>query len=138
MSEIWMPVVGYEDIYAVSSLGRVKALARTLLHPKNRWGNPHLAYRPEKILSQTIDKYGYWQVGLHKNGKGQTVNVHRLMGMAFLGHLYFDGAQINHKNHKRGDNSLQNIEWVTSAKNIQHSFLNGRRATPNKSVKTSI
>ncbi len=55
--EEWRDIEGYEGLYQVSNLGRVKSL-------KNHKGT----YR-EKILKPTSDKLKYERVALYKNGK---------------------------------------------------------------------
>ena len=54
--EIWKDVKGYDGLYKVSNLGRVKSLH----------------YNKEKILADRFDKKGYLSVRLFKNGKSFT------------------------------------------------------------------
>lgn len=55
MDEIWKDVIGYEGLYQVSNLGRVKAFAKKGLSQ-------------DKILS-CANSNGYRMIYLRKNGK---------------------------------------------------------------------
>ena len=68
MEEIWRDIKGYEKLYQVSNLGRVKSV-------KNIRGN----YR-EKILKLREDDKGYLQINLYKEGKCKTYRVHPITG----------------------------------------------------------
>lgn len=105
--EAWLPVVGYEGIYEVSDLGRVRSQRRVL---------------------KGHDVYGYTHVSL---GQRQ-VSVHRLVAAAFFGPPPFDGAEVDHKNGRRADNRPGNLEYVSRAENQRRrrvrSLARGHRA----------
>lgn len=105
--EVWKDIEGYEGLYQVSNMGRVKSLGAT-----NRVGW-HLR---EKILKQTIEPKGYLKVGLRKNNKIQTVRVHRLVANAFLPNP-FNLPQVNHKDENKTNNHVENLEWCTNKYN---------------------
>jgi KaiC/GvpD/RAD55 family RecA-like ATPase len=55
---------------------------------------------------------------------------HRILGMAFLPYTKnLEYTQINHINGIKGDDRLENLEWVTHAENIQHAAALGLLAT---------
>jgi hypothetical protein len=114
--EIWKPVVGYENFYSVSSLGRVKRIK----HIIDR--NGAILHLPEKLLSIEIKPLGYKYVKL-KDGKSHS--VHRLVATSFIPKP--EGKDcVNHKDFNPSNNHVSNLEWVTHQENIQHSSNNGR------------
>ncbi|KCY49755.1 MULTISPECIES: NUMOD4 domain-containing protein [Bacteria] len=115
--ENWKAVLGYEGIYEVSNLGRIKSLSR----PTTNKIQPFIQ---EKILKTRIGKTGYEIVGLSKDGKQKTCKVHRLVASAFCDNP-FNKPHVNHKNGIKLDNHFSNLEWVTASENAIHSFSNG-------------
>lgn len=112
INEIWLPVKGYENIYCVSNLGRVKSLDRKC--KSNRIIKGIL-----KTLSNS--RFGYLRVGLSNNGKFKTHDVHRLVGIAHIpnpDNLYC----LNHKNDIKSDNRVENLEWCNMSHNIREAF----------------
>ena len=103
MNEIWKSIKGYEGLYEISSLGRVKNL--------NYKGSGK-----EKILKNTECSNGYLRVGLIKNGKTKMFRVHRLVAEAFIPNP--EGKPcIDHINTIRNDNRIENLRWVTYEEN---------------------
>jgi len=75
-----------------------------------------------KILKQTQNKNtGYYAVtlSLGARGKVRTIDVHRLVAEAFIPNVY-DKPQVNHDDLCKANNSVTNLEWVTSVENMQH------------------
>jgi hypothetical protein len=118
-SEVWKAVVGYEGIYEVSSLGRVKSLARVMTRKDLR--TTHL---PERVMKPAKNAHGYFNVGLVINGKKTFVMVHRLVAFAFLPPSEL--PHINHIDFNRGNNIPSNLQWVTPKQNTAHSIAAGR------------
>lgn len=113
-NEIWKDIVGYEDKYQVSSLGRVKSLAND-------------KSRKEKILRQgKNDKNGYLQVNLCKEGKMKTCTVHRLVGNAFIDNPN-NFRCFNHKNEDKTDNRVENLEPCDHQYNLNYKNAQARR-----------
>jgi hypothetical protein len=80
---------------------------------------------PRRIDLDDTNK-GYRNVVLPHGGRWRTFKAHRLVWMWHHGPIP-DGLQINHRNLIKHDNRLANLELVTPAGNIQHSYANGRR-----------
>ena len=121
LNEIWKPIKGYEGLYEVSNLGRVKSLVRngTILK--------------ERILNQFIVK-NYLKTNLRNKGQKQYY-VHRLVAEAFLpipnelkqyiGTRYL---QVNHKDENPLNNIVSNLEWCTASYNTNYGTRNERVA----------
>lgn len=113
--EEFRDIEGYEGLYQVSNLGRVKSLSRI---KTNIYGIKYPI--KERILKHVTHTEGYLSVALCINGKPTTKLVHRLVGQAFL-LKDIEKAFINHKNGIKIDNRLDNLEWCTTKENNQHS-----------------
>lgn len=111
--ELWRPVIGYESLYEVSNLGKVKRLKQ------------QNSSRNTRLLGPTSDGRGYLLVTLYKDNTRTTIRVHRLVALAFLGKPSPPRDHVNHINSNRSDNRLENLEWVTRSENTKHSFAKG-------------
>lgn len=105
--EEWRDVKGYEGLYQVSNLGRIKSLSNKSNHKET------------KILSLSKVQ-GYMHVALYKNSKQKIYKVHRLVAMAFLNNP-LNLPQVNHINGKKDDNTISNLEWISAKDNARHA-----------------
>lgn len=112
-NEIWRNIEGYECLYQVSNLGRVKSL-----------GNDKT--RKEKILRQIKDKDGYLQVILCKEGKKKCFKVHRLVANAFIPNPN-NYPTVNHNNEIKTDNRVSNLCWMDYSQQQRHGTCIQRR-----------
>lgn len=117
--EIWKDIKGYEGIYQVSNLGRIKSF------PRNGTINQ------EKILKQTKDKTGYLTVGLHKNNNVKKVCVHWLVADAFIPRNIGDEV-VNHIDGNKLNNKLDNLERCTQKHNVKESIRLGLQTPYNE------
>lgn len=118
--EQWKDIDGYEGIYAVSNLGRVKSLDRIVVYID---GRQH-TYK-EKILVQAISKVnGAYYVHLYKNQSRKNMIVHRLVAKAFILNPE-NKAEVNHIDGNRSNNTVENLEWSTKIENMHHAFRTG-------------
>ena len=106
--EVWKDVKGYEGLYEVSNLGRIKSL------------------RAKIVMKDYIDRYGYKLIGLYKEGKSKSFRVHRLVVEAFKG--IPETMEVNHKDYNRTNNRLSNLEVVTTDENNAYSLENVLKA----------
>lgn len=130
----WCDVVGWEGVYSVSDVGRVR-------YEEDRGGR--FFTRKGDIVAQARDLDDYAIVPLVRLGDRKNrrpYRVARLVAAAFLGPAPFPQAQVNHKNGCRADDAVENLEWVSALDNIRHAVtVLGRdyRGTKSKSSKLS-
>ncbi len=122
MSEIWIPIKGYEGLYEVSSYGRVRSLSY------RRTGQT-------RVLNLEKNHFGYILVKLHKNGKGKTYQVHRLVASAFIPN-WFEDEQVNHRDENKENNRVENLEWCSSKYN--NNYGTARKRMVEKQSKTVL
>lgn len=118
MSEIWLPVKGYEGYYEVSNLGRVRGLDRIILDK----GGRHQV-KKGVVLKPRPDRQGYITVALSIGRKYKTQLVHRLVAEAFIPNPD-NLPQINHKDECKSNNTVDNLEWCTARYNCNYGDRN--------------
>lgn len=119
--EEWKAIAGYEEVYEISNLGRVKSLK----------------YGKEKILKPGKTENGYLQVQLWRDGKIKNFLVHRLVAEAFIPNP--EGLpEINHIDEVKDNNCVENLEWVSRWYNMHFGTLYERSAAAlSKAVEAS-
>lgn len=95
MIKEWRSIMGYD--YDISNFGEVRS-------PRGE--------------RSPVFKNGYLSVQLWKKGVCKTKYIHRLIAENFI--EPFHGETVNHKNHDRTDNRIENLEWTTNRKNTAH------------------
>ena len=119
--EYWVPIKGYEDLYEISSLARVKSLARFVKRPQGGYNIP------ERIMKQRIMSTGYISVGLSIPGKQPSAKLlHRLYAEAFIPNPK-NLPCVNHKDGDKLNNDLSNLEWCSYAVNNAHAVSHNLR-----------
>lgn len=118
-SEEWRDIPGYEGIYQVSNLGRVKSMAR---QRTNKLMGTH--WRKEKLLSPGHSSKGYLHVTLYKGGNRTIFSVHNLVLSAFKEEPDFGETRVeaNHLDGDKTNNRLKNLEYTTPSENRLHSY----------------
>lgn len=107
---IWKEIPGYEGIYKVSNTGEVYSMSQN------------------KIMSPSINKHGYKQVHLYKDGIATTITVHRLVAAAFIPNSNPEKFDIiNHKDENKGNNHVDNLEWCDYHYNNTYGSIIERR-----------
>lgn len=113
--EQWRDVCGYEGIYQVSDLGRVKSLNR----PSNA-RNGKIKIIKGRILNQRQTPSGYVRVSLCKNGLAKDHYIHRIVAESFIGP---SDLAVDHINSVKTDNMLSNPRYVSNRENSTYHFL---------------
>lgn len=125
MKEVWRYIKGYEGLYQVSSIGNVRSLER-----ETRQGKGYYK-REGKVLKPSIGKDGYLRVHLSKDGKKSTVDVHRLVAIAFIPNE--EGLPcVNHKDENKTNNVIENLEWCSYSYNNRYGNGNTQRTNSKK------
>ena len=117
--EIWKAVIGYEGLYEVSNLGRVKSLERIVerSNGKNYTVN-------ERIIKARMALNGYYRINLYNQGVAETINIHQLVAESFLKHTPCGlKLVVNHINFDKKDNRVVNLEIVTQRENANQKHL---------------
>jgi hypothetical protein len=124
--EIWKDIIGYEGLYQVSNLGRVKSVARYTECNKG------LRYQDAKIIKQSkiTVKQRYPRVSLYKNNKRKGILVHRLVAQAFIPNPN-NYPYVLHINHNPANYHVTDLEWGTQSENIKQCYNSGRRISKN-------
>ncbi len=96
MKEIWkkVPIEGFEELYLISSRGRLKNVKRGKIH------------------AVCLDSDGYPHYLLCNNGTRKAITAHRLVALAFLENPS-NLPCVNHKDEDKTNNSVDNLEWCT-------------------------
>ena len=95
-------VLGYEGLYAVTDEGEIYSLKKG------------------EMLKQRINKEGYYEIVLSKDGIKKTLRVHQIVYNSFNGKEY-DGLVIDHINSIKTDNHLDNLRKITNRENVARS-----------------
>ena len=121
--EIWKPVVGWEEFYEVSNKGRVRSLTRTITAdiPRKDGTIMHQKYIKEGTILKPMDNgHSYLNVGLHAQGrKDKHSYIHIMVAQAFIPNPQ-NLPQVNHKDFNKGNNTVENLEWVSDLENKLH------------------
>ena len=107
--EHWKSIAGYEELYEVSDIGRVKSLK----------------YGKEKILKPWKTHKGYIRVNLYKDGQRKMQFIHRLVAEAFIPNPN-NLETINHKDEDKTNNTVINLEWMSREDNNNYGTRNKR------------
>ena len=112
--EVWKPIMGYEGLYEVSNLGRVRSLFSN----------------NERVLKNVIGSNGYSYVTLSVNNERCIKTIHRLVCEAFLPNPE-NKPCIDHVNTIRSDNRLENLKWCTHKENINNPLTKEKKCGDN-------
>ena len=117
--EIWRAIPGFEELYEVSNIGRVRSL-RHVTHRMNR-------IRPVPLVKKLRNSTsgGYSIVTLNRNRIEKNYFVHVLVLMAFVGPRP-SGYQTRHLDGNPKNNTVGNLVWGTHEENERDRVAHGR------------
>lgn len=123
MAENWLPVVGYEDAYEVSDLGRVRSIPR--MTSNGRWR------RGVTLKPIPLPPRGYLLVNLWWANQKRMCLIHRLVLTAFVGPQPV-GMEALHGDGDPANNSITNLRWGTHSENQHDQVAHGTHANASK------
>lgn len=115
--EQWRAIPGWDLLYQVSNLGRVRSLPR--ITRSGLMGGSVLKPANAKNHSR------YLRVRLRDSGRAQQIDVHRLVLIAFRGPCP-DGMECRHLDGNRHNPRLSNLRWGTYQENREDRIRHGR------------
>lgn len=120
-AEEWRAVVGFEGLYEVSNLGRVRSLGHSVLDSTGK-----IQYKVGQIRKPQTNRGGYAVVGLHRAGsKTVLTTVHKMVALAFIGPRPLN-HEVCHGDGDRKNNSATNLRWGTGSENAADRTAHGR------------
>lgn len=119
--EEWVDVRGYEDLYQVSTYGRVKSKSNNIVR-----SNGVIQFNQERIIKFCLINSGYYRVMLHKDKQTKGFLVHRLVAEHFIPNPK-EYKEVNHKDEKKTNNYVDNLEWCDKVYNANYGTTQERR-----------
>lgn len=114
-NEIWRDIPGYNGLYQVSNLGRIKSLST------------HNHKTPIILKTYLSGQGKYEALKLQVQANRGTHYVHDLVANAFIGEKP-TGYEVNHIDSNRLNNHADNLEYMTHAENVQYTVKLRRHA----------
>lgn len=115
--EFWKDIEGYEGLYQVSNLGRVRSLDRVIQQIKFGGELSPQIYRG-RVINPTING-GYYRCSLSKDNIKESKLIHRLVAEAFIPNPN-NYPCVNHKDENKLNNVVENLEWCTVQYNTNY------------------
>ena len=107
--ELWRDIKGYEGLYQVSTLGRVRSLDVVKhFYPIER--KPYTQLRKGRILKPYCNPSGFMILKLYKDGVGALVVVHTAVANAFLDNP-MGRKMVKFKDGDKTNTRLDNLKW---------------------------
>jgi len=104
IEELWKDLIGYEDRYQISNLGKIRFKDS------------------QELKASYLNQDGYEVTTIRIKGKKKNHRVHRLVLETFLKK---SSLEINHKNGIKTDNRVENLEYCTRKHNVKQSYVLG-------------
>lgn len=121
LNEVWVDIPGYEGLYCVSNLGKIRSEERIVYYGDHRSSRTNKSFI-RKLTKNTSNDY--FIITLSREGIAKTFYVHFLVALSFIGPRP-DGADIRHKNGDPTDNRADNLCYGSRSDNMQDAILHG-------------
>jgi len=120
-------IPNFEKRYAITVDGKV-------------WSYPKGTNRDGKFLKAHDDSHGYFLVNLtlkkENKTKQKVFKVHKLVALTYLGEP--NGLVVNHKDGNKRNNTVENLEYVTSGQNNAHAYRTGLKQPTRQDRDTNV
>lgn len=126
--EIWKDIEEFNNLYQISSYGRVRGKGRVLCNGK---------YLKPKYLKPAFNNTGYLQIRITIDNERRIYLVHRLVGKYFIPNTD-NKLTINHKDGNKSNNHVSNLEWLSQQDNCIHAALSGLTRVGSKSHRSRL
>lgn len=121
--EVYLPVVGYEGVYAVSNYGNVKSLDRPV--KRERLGKVYTIAQPGRVMTLGTNDDGYRTVELSLMGRRSFRLVHNLVIESHGGGPKPDGLWTRHLDGNPAHNHRPNLAYGTWSENMLDKVAHG-------------
>lgn len=116
MNEVWKNIKGYENLYQVSNMGKVRSLDRIVTDSLGK----KRSHKGRDLYLAKLSK-GYIGVRFYIQTKMICKKVHRLVAQAFILNPE-KKPQVNHIDGVKANNHVNNLEWCTCRENVIHAI----------------
>lgn len=119
MEEMWKPIKGFEGLYEISNMGKVKTLRR--IYYSGRY-HINAKLQEERIKNTTVAPNGYEIVNLMKDGRGKGHSMHTLVWDNFGDAPRINNLQVDHIDENKLNNKFDNLQLMTPKANHRKSL----------------
>lgn len=136
--ENWKPIAGFEGLYEVSDLGRVRSLSRLVMFTSKRGKRCERAFKG-RVLSLSVGVSGYFMLQLYDGGLARATALHIVVAETFHGSKPSSEHEVRHLDGTKLNCAAANLAWATHTENEADKVVHGtlRRGEDNAQSKLS-